>query len=358
MSVLERDRNYGCRINDDYTYRGMRVMVMENDLLRISLLLDKGTTIYEYLYKPLDIDFMFLNNQGVHNPNRLPTNAHSLGFLTDVYDGGWHEQLPNSGNRSNFGGTEQGLHGEVCLLPWRWSVLEDTPDRISARFWVRTYRTPFLLEKKLTFQRGKTVLSIEERVTNESSVAQHFMWGHHPTLGEAFLDESCVIDIPARKGSTLPRWSPDNRFAGGADFTWPYAPAESGDVLDLSRVLPREACQEDAAYLSELLEGWYAVTNVRRRVGFGQVWPATIFPYVVLWMVYGGTPGYPWYRQNYNLALEPQSSIPEGLSNSVQAGTALVLDGGDSLDLSFKTVVYTGIDGVAQISPDGEVTPR
>ena len=49
MSVLGRDRNYGCRINDEYTYRGMRVMVMENDLLRISILLDKGTTIFEYL---------------------------------------------------------------------------------------------------------------------------------------------------------------------------------------------------------------------------------------------------------------------------------------------------------------------
>ncbi|OQY92230.1 MAG: hypothetical protein B6D39_04935 [Anaerolineae bacterium UTCFX2] len=358
MSVLARDRNYGCRINDDYTYRGMRVMVMENDLLRISLLLDKGTTIYEYLYKPLDIDFMFLNNQGVRNPDRLPTNVHSLGFLTDVYDGGWHEQLPNSGNPSNYGGAEQGLHGEVCLLPWRWSVLEDTPDRICARFWVRTYRTPFLLEKTMTLERGKAVLSIDERVTNESSAPQHFMWGHHPTLGEAFLDESCVIDIPARKGYTLPRWSADNHLAGGADFTWPHAPAESGGVLDLSRVRSREVCQEDAAYLSELSEGWYAVTNVRRKVGFGQVWSVAVFPYVILWLVYGGTPGYPWYRQNYNLALEPQSSIPEGLSDAVQAGTALRLDGGASLELNFKTVVYSGIAGVAHISPDGEVVPR
>ena len=83
MSVLSRDRNYGCRVNDEYTYRGMRVLVMEKDILRISLLLDKGTTIYELLYKPLDLDFMFLNNQGIRNPARLPTSAHSWGFLTD-----------------------------------------------------------------------------------------------------------------------------------------------------------------------------------------------------------------------------------------------------------------------------------
>lgn len=358
MSVLARDRNYGCRINDEFTFRGMRVMVMENDLLRISILLDKGTTIFEYLYKPLDVDFMFLNNQGVRPADRLPTSAHSWGFLTDYYDGGWHEQLPNAGQPSDYGGTEQGLHGEVCLLPWRWSVLEDTPERIRARFWVRTYRTPFLLEKTLTLERGSPILTVEERLTNESSVPQYFMWGHHPTLGEAFLDESCVIDIPARRGRTLPHWTSDNKLVPDADFIWPHAPTRDGGALDLSHVQPRSAQQEDAVYLTELEAGWYAVTNRRLRLGFGQVWPLEVFPYICLWVVYGGSPGYPWYRQNYNLAVEPQSSIPEGLAQAVAAGTALRLEGGASLSLTLKTIVYTGISGVRHIAPDGTVLPK
>lgn len=362
MSVLSRDRNHGCRIHDDYTYRGMRVLVMENDLLRISLLLDKGTTIYEYLYKPLDVDFMFLNNQGVRRPDRLPTNPHSLGFLTDFYDGGWHEQLPNAGAPSDFGGTEQGLHGEVCLLPWQWAVTEDSPERIQARMWVRTYRTPFLLEKTMTLERGSAVLLIEERVTNESSVPQAFMWGHHPTLGESFLDESCVIDIPAGRGPgpnalTLPAWTEDNRLAGDRAFTWPHAPGIDGGTVDLSRVPPHGAAQEDAVYIRELAAGWWAVTNRRLKLSIGQVWPRAVLPYLCIWAVYHGTPGYPWYRQNYNLAVEPQSSIPEGLAEAVAAGTALRLEGGASLDLTLRTVVVEGITGVADISMDGEVTP-
>jgi hypothetical protein len=360
MSVLSRDRNYACRINDEYAFRGMRVMVLENELLRISLLLDKGTTIYEYLYKPRDVDFMFLNNQGVRKPDHLPTNAHSLGFLTDYYDGGWHEQFPNAGAPSDYLGSEQGLHGEVCLMPWRWAVIEDTPQRVRARFWVRTYRTPFLLEKTLTLESSSPVLTLTERVTNESAVPLQFMWGHHPTLGAAFLDASCVINIPAAEGPnarTLPNWTEDNRLSGDELFSWPLAPTQDGGVLDLSRVPADETAQEDAVYIERLQSGWWAVTNQRLGLGVAQVWPREVLPYLCIWAVYHGTPAYPWYRQNYNLAIEPQSSIPEGLTQAISAGTALRLEGGASLELTLRTVVYEGIEEVTDISLDGEVNP-
>ncbi len=356
MSVLSRDRNYGCRVNDEYIYRDMRVLVMENDLLRVGLLLDKGTTIYELLYKPLDVDFMFLNNQGVRSPDRLPTSAHSWGFLTDYYDGGWHEQLPNAGAASDYQGTEEGLHGEVCLLPWRWSILEDTPERIRVKCWVRTYRMPLLLEKTLTMERGSAVLLMDEQVTNESQVPVEFMWGHHPTLGEAFLNEHCVIDLPPCEGLTLPAWTEDQWLVPDAEFKWPHAPGRDGQAVDLSRVQPRDAHQEDAAYLSNLEGGWWAVTDTVREVGIGQAWPLDVFPYAILWAVYGGSPGYPWYRQNYCLAIEPQSSIPEGLASAAASGTTLKLEGGESLSLTLATVVYEGLSRVQRITPDGLVT--
>jgi hypothetical protein len=243
-------------------------------------------------------------------------------------------------------------------MPWRWMVLEDSPEKIQARFWVRTYRTPFLLEKTMTLERDSPILTITERVTNESTVPLHFMWGHHPALGQAFLDESCVVDVPARKGLTLPAWSEDNRLLPDADFAWPNAPARDGGVLDLSRVPPPGACQEDAVYLSDLEAGCWAVTNARLKLGFGQVWPVSVFPFVIIWAVYHGTPGYPWYRQNYNLAIEPQSSMPEGLNEAIAAGTALCLEGGASTDFTLHTVVYEGITRVKGISPHGEVEPK
>jgi hypothetical protein len=75
-------------------------------------------------------------------------------------------------------------------------------------------------------------------VTNESSVPQNFIWGHHPTLGEAFLDESCVIDIPARKaGPALVARQPlaGNLISPGLCAGW------GGGVIDLSVSLARHA---------------------------------------------------------------------------------------------------------------------
>ena len=358
MSVLSRDRNYGCRINDEYTYRGIPVVVLENQLLRISVLAGKGTTIYEFLYKPLDVDFMFLNNQGVRSPDRVPTNAHSWGFLTDFYDGGWHEQLPNAGIPSNYQGTEEGLHGEVCLLPWRWTVLEDSADRVTAKFWVRTYRMPLLLEKTLTLESGSAVLRIDECLTNESSVPVQTMWGHHPTLGTGFLDENCVIDLPPCNGLTFPASSSDNLLRPGTEFDWPLGPGLAGNTIDLSQVPGAEVHQEDGVYLSGLPEGWWAVTNRRLKLGIGLVWPIRVFPHLIYWSLYHGTPSYPWYRQNYNLALEPQSSVPEGLAEAIARNKALQLEPGGRIEMTMRSVVYSGATGVVGISEAGVVTAR
>jgi hypothetical protein len=46
---------HGCRISDEWTLRGMRAAVIENELLRVLVLLDKGAEILEFCYKPLGL---------------------------------------------------------------------------------------------------------------------------------------------------------------------------------------------------------------------------------------------------------------------------------------------------------------
>ena len=57
--MIKSRRNHGCRLNEDLAYKGLRLLLMENELLRLSILVDKGTDIIELLYKPKDIDFMW-----------------------------------------------------------------------------------------------------------------------------------------------------------------------------------------------------------------------------------------------------------------------------------------------------------
>ena len=109
-------RNYGCRINTDYFYKDLRVAILENEYLKISILIDKGTDIFEFLYKPKDTDFMWLSPWGIRSPSNFVTTISSKeGNFMDYYEGGWQEIIPNFGVSVQSQGTEQGLHGEISL---------------------------------------------------------------------------------------------------------------------------------------------------------------------------------------------------------------------------------------------------
>lgn len=85
-------RNYGCRINTDYFYKNLRVEILENEYLKISILIDKGTDIFEFLYKPKDTDFMWLSPWGIKSPSNFVSTIPSKdGNFMDYYEGGWQE---------------------------------------------------------------------------------------------------------------------------------------------------------------------------------------------------------------------------------------------------------------------------
>ena len=79
----------GCRITTDWTYKGMRTLIIENEYIRVVSLLDKGSDIMEILYKPLDIDFMWHSPLGYRNPSMfIESRARSDGSFLDYYGGG------------------------------------------------------------------------------------------------------------------------------------------------------------------------------------------------------------------------------------------------------------------------------
>ena len=61
-------RNFGCRVTTDATLAGLGVVILENELLRVTILADKGSDVYEFLYKPLDVDFMWRAPNGLRRP--------------------------------------------------------------------------------------------------------------------------------------------------------------------------------------------------------------------------------------------------------------------------------------------------
>ncbi|MCL4876455.1 MAG: aldose 1-epimerase [Anaerolineae bacterium] len=348
-------RKQGCRISLDYTYKGMRIGYLENELLRVGVLVDKGADIFEFTYKPRDMDMMWQSPTPMQKPF-VATSALPEGTFHDYYYGGWQEVLPSAGWASEpYMGTYQGLHGEVSLLPFEASVTEDTPEQVTLSARVRLYRSPLALERSMTLKKDTAALFIHERLTNEADLEFGVMWGHHPAFGVPFLDESCVVQAPAKKVEVL-AFHPNGLWSTEDEYDFPMVKnRRTGALQDITRVLPKSTKSVDVVFFKELSAGWYGITNQNQGVGFGMAWDHTLFKYLWMWQVYGGHDDYPWYGRTYNCALEPFTSYPPaGIKNAIDNGTALLMKPREVITTELVAVAYEG-QGIKSIGIDGTV---
>ncbi len=338
----------------------MRAVLLENELLQIGILADKGSEIFRFLYKPLDVDVLYLREGGVRNPaHDIASIPSSGGMFLDNYSGGWQEILPNGGGPSSYRGAEFGQHGEVSLVPWDVTVVEDSPECVSVRFSVSCRRTPLAIEKTLSLKKGEAVLTIDERVQNHSQERIAFMWGHHPAFGGVMLAPGCKVWTPARKmiaQGELPGLD-KRRLRPGGVFDWPHGTSPTGETVDFSVIpeTPPEGASE-VAYLTEFPEGWYAVVNPERKVGFAMRWDEEVFPYLWFWQELRGSKDYPWWGQVETYALEPWTSYPtEGIQAAIANGTACCLDGGEAIETRLVACAFEGLQTVDNVTAEGRV---
>lgn len=339
--LYTHNRNWGARLFE-FVYRGQRMVSLENRFLRITVAVDKGTDIVEFLYKPLDVDFMWHSYVGLRPfSHTIPTSPNPAGPFLDYYPGGWQELFPNAGDDCRYKGTSFGIHGEVCLLPWDYRIERDDPDEVSVSFSVRTLRTPFHLRKTLTVRADTAALFIDETAHNESGESLDFIWGHHPAFGSPFLDESCRIVLPQCRVITPPEYtSSSSRLEKGQETPWPMVQARSGGAIDLSRIPGPEAGSHDMAYMTGYATGWYALMSDRQKVGFGLRWDEKTLPFLWFWQVYRGGVGYPWFHSTYVAALEPVSSYRSPLTAAAEAGTLLTLGPGEKRSTRLTAVAF------------------
>jgi hypothetical protein len=333
-----QQRNWGARILE-YEHKGMRVVFLENEKLRVGVLVDKGTDIIEFNHKPTDTDFVWLTPGGVRNPTSyLSTAPDPLATFLDYYPGGWQEIFPNGGAPSTY-------LGEVSNLPWDHHIVEDGEEAVAVRFSVRTQKTPFLLEKLLRLRSGECGIQFEETLTNESAVHLRAMWGHHIVFGRPFLEEGGRVRMPEGT-SVVPHDEPidpdGRRVRGGESYSWPVAADESGVEVDLS-VLPARGTPSEIVYIRDLSEGWYEIDNPKKDLGFRVEWDVRQMPYLWFWQEFGASRFYPWYGRNYNVGLEPFSSFPtNGIEEAVENGTALSIGPSETRRFSLRADVLEG----------------
>ena len=356
MTDYSSNRNTDCRIFEFY-HKDLRIVSLENNSIRISILLDKGADIIEIRYKPLDIDFMWRTPGWIRQTTKfIPSSSSMSGNFMDYYEGGWQEILPGGGP-FNYLGAEMGHHGEACMIPWDFTVLEDKAEKIIVKVTCNTIRFPFTIKKIITMQKDSGIIEINETLANNSPDNLEFMWGQHPAFGEPFLDEGCIINTTAEKFiSTGKNLFPFSHFPENFSGNWPIAKKENGMEIDLSVIPPKDANVSDLFYLYDLKEGWYSITNSRLKIGFGLIWDLDLFPYLWYWQVCKGSSGYPLFNRTYNVALEPWTSFPDSFIESRKNNTVKKIKGFEEINTNYKIVIFSGFEKVKNISKRGIVT--
>jgi hypothetical protein len=359
--VMYFPRINGARISCDYTFRGHRIAVLENESLSVTLLLDQGGSIVEFRFKPLDVDVMYRAPWGIRTwGSWVPTTANPRGNWMDHYPGGWQVIFPAGSTASTYKGADQGLHGEASLMAWEYEVLLDTPDEVALLTRMEGQRLPFRMERELRLKSNSGSLQIRETVENLSPQPLHCMWGQHPALGEPFLGPDLELHLPpcritrASGGNDLP-----GRIVKGMSGTWPYLPGRDGQPVDLRRMPPRDQPAHDMLFAAELDEGWVAACNPQLGMGFGLSWPLEHWPHLWIWQELGGSSGAPWFGRAYALGLEPFSSIPgtelPGLAGAVANGTAPLFGPHERRSLTYNAVAFAYEGELQRITPQGAV---
>jgi len=331
-------RNNGCRYME-FLWNGYKCLLIENELIRLEIIVDKGTDIVEFLYKPIDIDFMWRSPIPFYPQSKLIQTAPTkIGSFIDYYPGGWQEIFPNGGSICEYKGAVIGQHGEVALLPWNYKVVEDNEKILSIKFSVYTYRTPFCLEKTITLKSGLPYIEIEEEIFNLGGEEIDFIWGHHPAFGKPFLSEDCKIKIKGGKVNVISGDGKSFTNLKQLEGVWPFVEGIDGKVVDISKVPSENDNVSDVIFISDIEEGYYEIINEKLKIGFFMEFPKEIFRYIWFWRIARGSYNYPWWGRNYNIALEPFSSLPN-LTEAIKRNDQLKLKENSSLRCKLKVGV-------------------
>ncbi len=334
----KRGLSLGARISTDWTYKGMRALVLENRELRATVLVDYGAKVLEFKLKSMNRDLLY------HNP-RVEIRTPVYGVNVDNWwHGGIDECIP-TGQVSVYRGEEYPCLGEVWPLPWEFKIEKNTSEEVTVHLWRPTIIAPLLVERWMTLRDHGSVLEMRHKITNLGYSDFQFLWGIHPALA---INLSSRIDLPPSR-VIIDTSHPNNRLgAAGDSYQWPYAKT-GGRTVDMRDVAPPESQTWDLHYATDFAEGWLAVTDTTAKAGFGMAFPKDVFKCIWLWTVYGG------WRGLHCVAAEAWTGYPGKLEDAAKKGTCSRLDAGESLTCETRLVGHSGFSRVDRICPDGRV---
>lgn len=331
-----------CKITEDYIGTGLKSLVLENEYIQATILVDMGAKIHEFIYKPSNRDFMY------HHP-RVECRTPVFGVNVDNWwTGGMDEAIP-TGHPCTYKNEEYPFLGEVWSLPWYYEIQEENADEVLVYLWRPLVISPLIVERWVSLKKGEKMLRFRHKVNNVDNKAFDFIWGLHPGFS---VTSDCRIDLPASE-MIIDESLPDDRLGKkGTRYQWPFAFDKTGKKVDMRKIDAPSSGTMEFHYATELKEGWLAITDTKHKEGIGLVFPNEIFSSAWLWLVYGG------WRGIYTAAVEAWTGYPAKLSEAIKNGKFSQLSPGETLTCETLLLVYTGFSEIESINSNGIISGK
>jgi galactose mutarotase-like enzyme len=325
------------RIDTHWSHHGIRVAVVENQVLRLTVLLDLGAKVYDLVYKPTGTNFLW------HHPRVLPRLAPYGTNYDNWWSGGWDEIFPTT-EICSYRGEELPHMGELWALPWTFEAAPAEGEEVCLYTAVSTPIMPARFERWLRLRADEPIVRVSYCITNLGPGSLDFIWGIHPALA---ITPAHRIDLPTCRGLVGQSSGPTLGKAGQS-YEWPDLPLADGRHIDMRIAQPYEANVFGGHYAVELTANWVALTDTAHRQGIAVVFDPDVFKAVWMWLMYGG------WRGLYGAVLEPWTGYPNVLDQAIAAGRHCSLAPNATLESGATLVVYTGVEAVTEVKPIGD----
>jgi galactose mutarotase-like enzyme len=333
----ESEQVVGCQLVDSELSGELKILVLENEKIKIKVLADRGADLISFIVKDKNLDIAWRTSTDLPTKKVASDHPADIETFMNGYPGGWQTIFPNGGLPSTYNGVAYGQHDEVAVLPWDYQILTENLEEVSILFKILTPKSPFEVTKTYTLKKGESICHVKEQVRNLSDDNWPVMWGFHFTFGEPFLDENSYIVI-AGTPVAIPYEDKEikaRRVGSTEEFPWPIGKDENGNEIDFSK-LPKRRTNSDILYLNGLTTGQYEVISPTFNTSVKITWDKKIFPYLWFWQEFGASMDAPWFGKHYNIGLEPFSSYPSsGIAEAVENGSALLFKGGDLIENNY-----------------------
>lgn len=303
-------------------YRGRRAATVENETLRLTVLVEGGH-IAEILDKRTGISPLWIPSWPLIEPSSYDPSNPTYGAPADgpLLAGLMGHNLC----LDIFGGPSEdearaGLtaHGEASVVSYNLVASGDT---LNARAVFPLASLGF--ERRLHVRNG--LIAVTETVTNLAACDRPIGWTQHVTLGPPFLQHGSTVFRASASRSRVfeSRFGPADYLLSGADFEWPLAPRLDGGVADLRRFTDAASSSAYTAHLMNPSRGdaFFVAFAPEAGLAFGYVWRRRDFPWLGIWEENRSRTASPWNGKEVTRGMEfGVSPFPETRREMVDRG--------------------------------------